>query len=896
MRGLIGRFVKPLLWVAWLTMIAGLAFAAQPVKVVHSEFDPREYRALRFASGLEVLLIREQGPERWVFSVAAGRRDDPAHTPDLSRLAALSFTASPELRHWGAEVGEDFTFFERTGGGVEAAAAVATLLNGAPPAPKNIAEGQQRLATLMRSPRQVSASERRDDVLRAAVSKPVAALGPSASLVQLEHVKPELEAFIRDFYTPDRARLVVRTSASLEPLEKRLGDVLADLGNKERAAAEKAEPAPWQDTEFPVAVDAVVDAPPELQFSFFLLEAATPDTRKGLALTSYLLQYQGAGSLAALLADLGWARGIRTQWHERGENASEYRVTIALTDLGLKAHEQIGALLMYQLEQVRLRGLEPWRYQELARSAQYDFTYHEWRNQRDLRRLATRMHAVSVERVLSSPYELGDFKEKRNRELLAQLKGENLAVMRSYSDGDLDARTLDTRTPYQLREALEIYPDIKLSVKRKLALPEANNFVPQRLAMKESQLLAGGGGSGVSAMADTDKVKAWYTRPEGTRMPLASVYLRLIYNGPSASADSAARALVWSRLYADALHDVLFDARMAGADYRIQAHPLGLDIQVTGYNSQMGLMLNRLGQVYSDAWPLLQNWEPARDRVLQALDGATDQLLHPAYHDAFLQWHYRPAWTASSLRQALLALDAQSLKSPPSVGRVEALIVGDMYRQEAQRLEALAEHYFLSEDAPEARPAELVVGDQSGLLAFARDQRLRVYLQAPGDGERDRVFTLALARLLDGELLSVESGPERSSVALQAHYYPIAGRPGLIFTLAPDVEVADVLKAVQSRLDEPDIGGQLQGIKASLGQSLEGRQSVDTWLGESLWRSVRQAYRGHERTAVAALNSASIERFAKRLIGQKAIDISTMPSFEAYGEAHKIIEAGYRLP
>ncbi|MCP8898758.1 insulinase family protein [Gilvimarinus xylanilyticus] len=896
MRELIGRFLQPLLWGVWLALWAGLATGAQLVKVVHSEFDPREYRALRFASGLEVLLIREQGPERWVLSVAAGRRDDPAHTPDLSRLAALSFTSSPELRYWGAEVGESYTYFERTGGGIEPAAAVAAILRGDAPAPKNIAEGQQRLATLMRSPRQVSASERRDDVLRTVASKPVAALGPSASLVQLEHVKPELEAFIREFYTPNHARLVVRTSASLDRLEKHLGDVLADLGKVEKSSSENAAAIPWQDQEFPVAVDAITDAPPELQFSFFLPEAATPDTRKGLALISYLLQHQGPGSLAALLADLGWALGIQTQWYAKGENASEYRVTIALTDLGLKAHEQIGALLMYQLEQIRLHGLESWRYQELARSARYDFTYHQWRNPRDLRRLVTRMHAVDVERVLSSPYELGDFKEKRNRELLAQLRVENLAVMRSYRGGDLDARTLDTRTPYQLREALEIYPDIKLSVKRKLTLPEANNFVPQRLAMKESQLLAGGGGAGVSVLADTDKVRAWYSRPESTRMPLASVYLRLIYNGPNASADSAARALVWSRLYADALNNALFDARMAGADYRVQAHPLGLDVQVTGYNSQMGLMLNRMGQIYSDAWPLLQNWESARDRVLQALAGAADGLLHPIYYDPLLQWHYRPAWSGDSLRQALVALDAQSLKTAPPVGRVEALMVGDMYRQEAQRLEALAEHYFLSDNAPEAQPAGLVVGDQSGLLAVARDQRLRVYLQAPGDGERDRVFTLALARLLDGELLSVESGSERSSVALQAHYYPIAGRPGLIFTLAPDVEVEDVLKAVQSRLDEPDIGGQLQGIKASLGRSLEGRQSVDTWLDESLWRSVRQAYRGDERTAVAALNSASIERFAKRLIGQKAIDISTMPSFEAYGEAHKIIEAGYRLP
>ncbi|UTF61858.1 insulinase family protein [Gilvimarinus sp. DA14] len=870
------------------------------VAVRHSEYDPREYRALRFANGLQVLLIRDTGAPTWVLSINAGSLHDPVQVPDLARLAALSVTSASARRDWEAQTDNLYTHFVFHRSGNAPVADVAAILSGYAPAQADIARAQQNLADEMRAAKAISADDRRSDILNTLLLRkpqsPGVLVTPSASLVQLEHIAEDLQSFTQRYYRPARASLVVRTSAPLDSLESALRQGVGQLPPAPQATEVDIE-ARVDSEDLPLSVQAELDAEPQLQLHFPVQLESFRGTTKPYKLVSYLLQHRGEGSLVALLRSLGWADSIDTGFSELTENQGVYTVTVRLTELGSKARDQIAALVFYQLDQIRQKGLKAWRFDELAQSAEYEFRYHDWEQARSPLLLARRLHHVDAENVLFAPYQYGAYDEKLNRAFVDALRSDNALLLHPVERLTGGRQTVVTRTRFTASDAGETYPDIKLSVKRKLAFPESNNFVPKRLSMKETSLLGGARTDGVDVLAQKPTLQAWYFRPANTNTPTASVHLRLIFNRPSADAEAAARGLIWSRLYRDALDEALYDAQVAGADYRLLAHPLGLDIQLAGYNTQLGLMLNRMGQVYTDPWPLLERWQQARDALVASLSKGGSEMLHPIYFDQIAQWHYLPSWPRSDLLEALAGQREDAVRRIPQALRLESLFTGDIYRQEAQRLTALAEYYFLPKDAPGAEAAQLLTAEQGALIATVRDTELQVYLQAPGNQERDRVFTSALAQLIDGELVSQvnEAGEQLSPpIAVRAHTAPLAGRPGLRLAASAEVPVEALLQAVSLRLAEPDIGSKLAVIKRRWRHQGQGHSEFE--LSNSLWQELRKGYRGDERTAVAALNSSSVERYIKQLFAPRPINLDSFGSMEAYRGLYQLKGVGFNLP
>src|SRR5690606_33907909 len=86
------------------------------------------------------------------------------------------------------------------------------------------------------------------------------------------------------------------------------------------------------------------------------------------------------------------------------------------------------------------------------------------------------------------------------------------------------------------------------------------------------------------------------------------------------------------------------------------------------------------------------------------------------------------------------------------VARLSVLLYGNLYRQEAQRLAALSEHYLLKSDSVEPRPAAyglLVAADQPTLtMAATDDSGIALYLQGQGASTADYAYLQLAAQLL----------------------------------------------------------------------------------------------------------------------------------------------------
>lgn len=852
--------------------LPSVTVAAQGVKalaVTASDSDPRQYRALVFDNGFEALLIQEPGAQtHWVMTVAAGVNQDPATLPDLHRLAAMAKLAAVGA-DWRLRSEDRYSLFRADDLGELTRAAA--LLSATNIEQSLIARTQQQLADLQRTGHQVSDDERRIDVLRTLVASghPLAQrTGQSASLVQLPLLEPELAQFWQRYYRPDNARLVVRSQESLDELQRRVSD--AFVGLAPGPALERAPVAEmFADDTLPLQVDIRVQSGPQLGLYFPMSNPEALYRQKPLAVVTELLTDRGPGSLLSLLRSLGWAHTIQAGRVLSSDSDSLFALEIELTELGVAAREQVVALVFYVIEQIPYKGLKPWRFDELSRLAELDFLYNDARSARDLPELARRLHRVAISDILSAPYRFTAFDEKLVRRYLEFLRSDNVIIALSDSQVSSDTFTGYTRTAYRTQSAASKHPDIKLAVRRKLAFAEPNNFVPKRLVVKEAQLLPGPGGAADGALKVVDKpgLEAWFHSGQNLSMPTASVYLRLQLNTVESSADAAARHLLWAQVYRQQLDEILYNAEQAGAEYRLWAHPLGLDIEVAGFNSQLGLMLSRIGQAFSTPGVAPSGVKRARELLIEQLGRPTSEFLSRAYTDPLLQWHYRPSWSNVELIDALGRIQDEELRRAPPVGQLLMLCAGNLYRQEAQRLVALSEHYFLAEARPTGEQAQLVTAGRAPLAVAYRDGELSVYFQAAGSDARESVFTRALAGLLNGELLTVPAGEGETApppLAVRAEPFPVAGRPGLLLQSSQNASPDELLAAVLERLAEPDTGQRLDELKA-VWRRQPREPELPPWQGRELWRELPREQTGDYRTALAALNSASIERYARSL-------------------------------
>lgn len=733
-------------------------------EVITSPEDTRSYRSLVYDNGLQVLLVHdpEANEAEWALSVLAGANQDPAALPGLNHLLALVLYEDPAV---SVNVQPEHTEYYARSAMAELVPSlqqfVAQVDRPDEFSVDEVERAQHLLASKIRAGLGATLTDRRNDVFSALfnVEHPMARRqGASASIAQLPVVSGALQNNYRRYYSPARMCLTLVANLPLAEQQPLVSQVLTPLAVKTSVAtAELDYPPLFAPQTLPLEVHIQADtAKPQLQLLFPVPNPLSLYAEKPLAEVSRLLTDGGPGSLLALLKRLGWAEAIDTGMGMQSRYDGLYEVRIDLTDLGMRATDQVVALVFYMLEQIRWRGLQSWRHDELARTAALDFRYRDAAAVRDPAQLAHALHYYRPGDVLYGPYRFNEYNERLVRRYLDFLRSNNVLIsVTSAAEVEGEQRSPVLLTPYSAVQASEAQPDIKIAVRRRLEFPKRNNFIPQRLNAKEPPMLPVGQNSDLSKLVELfnkPRSQAWFSRAQ-VATPVASVLLRLEIPAAGDSARSATQAELLAEMMAQELNEKMFAAHLAGADFTFQPHALGVDIQVHGYNSQLGLMLTHIGKMLSGVDISERRFKQARNALAERLN-APQNTLDGLLRERISRLHYRPSWSRAERAAVLPSLTPEQLRDFKHdhyrVARLNVLLYGNLYRQEAQRLAALSEHYFLSGDAPPARTASYGrLGDTAGVqMSLPAVDGAALYLQGQGASATDLAQLQLAAQLL----------------------------------------------------------------------------------------------------------------------------------------------------
>ena len=634
-----------------LLIASSLSLAAQePTK---SPNDANLYRYLQLDNGLRVLLVSDKSANKAAASlnVAVGSGDDPADREGLSHfLEHMLFLGTEKY----PEPGEYQQFIASHGGSHNAFTAFqdtnyffdvqAEFLEPALDrfaqqfsAPLFTAElvDRERNAVHSEYSSKLKEDGRRFFSVRKAVTPAEHAFHQFAvgNLTTLENseqrpLRKDLVTFWRQHYSANLMNLAVYGPQSLGRLEQLVRGRFDAV--EDRKLTQKRHSAPLVDREqlpTKVTVASLKDIR-NMSLVFPIASQRDQYRTKPARYVTNLLGHEGPGSLFDVLKRAGLAESLSAGLGMDTGDGATLEISMALTKQGLEQQNTILPLVFAYIDKVRERGIGEQRFEEMRKLADIDFRFKEKNDPvYQVMRLAGQLQHYPTADILRAPWLLESYAPDQYRQILEQLTPNNLLLFVLQPEPDLgEARATQWYSAQWQQEPLSVQQlnqPANAVLASQLALPQANPFIPENLAMlggstmtQPEQLLTAGADEGVN---NGGKIELWYARDTRFGTPKANVYLSL--RTPLALA--SARNAVLLRLLTDALNTNLnawaYSARLAGLDYSIYSHLRGLTVRVGGYSDQANTLLRQILQQVANPELTQQRFNIARQNLVDSL-------------------------------------------------------------------------------------------------------------------------------------------------------------------------------------------------------------------------------------------------------------------------------------
>ncbi len=778
--------------VLWSVLLGGCVWAgaAQALVPVKGEIDHREYRYLTLENGLRVLLISDPKAQKAAaaLDVHIGHHQNPPQRQGLAHflehMLFLGTEKYPEPEayqsfisgHGGshnAYTSAEHTnyYFDIDASYLEPALDRFARFFTEPLFNAEYVERERHAVDAEFKAKLNEDARRIQDVHRSLMNPDHPAsrfsVGNLDTLANTEErpLREDLLAFYQRYYSSDLMTLVVLGREPLDELQKLVRERFKAVPRRKVSLPETYPPL-FEKGGLPLRVE--IEPEKEIRRLSLLFPMPANDevlTHKPLHYISHLLGHEGEGSLLSLLKDLGWAEGLVAGRRQQDRHSGLFQVSIDLTELGVRASDQIVALVFHVIETLEQKGVESWRYDELQQMASIDFRFQEVRSPiATVRGLSHRMHLYEPRHVLKGDYLYAGYNADMIKRYLGYLNSENVMISLVAPGVGGDKTSAHYQTPYRVLEQSAKQPDIKLRVQKQLSLPQPNDFIPTRLAVKEAPLLPSPGGQPAGGsewptlVSEHPRMNVWFQWDNTFEVPKTSMRLRLKLPAVAASAQGAARAELLSMLVRDQLNEFSYPAQLAGLEFSLQPNTRGLDIEIFGYSSRQNLLLTKIVEALRNG-----RFEPERfaDQKSKLERRWRNESLAEPYGVLARQiprLHFSPYWLGTDKLEALQGTDLKALHAFADTllndAELEVLLYGNLYRQEAVRLAAYLEHQLLGEQTRrKLPPANVYRLNSEG--PWARHHPLKhednvtlLYVQGLKTDRRDEAHMQLLQRIL----------------------------------------------------------------------------------------------------------------------------------------------------
>lgn len=592
--------------------------------VIKSPSDQRQYRALKLANGLTVMLVSDPETEKAAASldVHVGHMKDPRELPGLAHfLEHMLFMGTKKFPNEN----EYSKFLNQHGGCSNAYTASDHTNFYFDVTSQHLPGALDRFAQFFLEPLFTeSATEREVKAVNSEHDKNVASDSWRLRQLQQQFSDPEhdfnkfgtgnletlwngprekgldvrkaLLQFHDHWYSSNIMTLCVLGQETLDELESLVVPLFSGVVNKEREVPSWND-HPLRDEDCRLVTYVV----PIKDFRDLHVVFPIPDLRPYYKsgpsnYVSHLIGHEGEGSLLSLLKLKGWANSLYGGPRNGSKGFAFFLISVELTEEGLEHTDEIIGLIFQYLKMLRESGPQKWTFDETKSINEMRFRFKDKESPINyVEYVAQNLQYYSLQEVLFADYDLSEWKPELVDRVLENLVPEKTQV--SIISQKFSDIANDTEKWYGTKYHSEPIPQEKLKrwtdepVDPALRLPPPNPFIPTdfSLAPREEPNLPH-----PVIIKDTPLFRVWFKQDDQFLLPKSCIYFELrspmVYLDPHH--DNMTRIFV--RLLQDDLNEFAYDAELAGLNYRINNTKVGLNLSIKGYNEKQSVLLEKL--------------------------------------------------------------------------------------------------------------------------------------------------------------------------------------------------------------------------------------------------------------------------------------------------------------
>ncbi|KAI1004510.1 putative zinc protease [Podosphaera aphanis] len=520
-------------------------------------------------------------------------------------------------------------------------------------------------------------------------------------------VRQKFIDFYEKHYSSNRMKLVILGRESLDILEEWANEIFAKIPNKNLPQMRWENERPYRPEDLMTQCFAkpVMDSR-SIELSFPFIDEEFLYESQPSRYISHLVGHEGPGSIMSYVKSKGWANGLSAGAYQICPGTPGiFSCQIRLTEDGLHNYRDIIKVFFQYISLLREITPQDWIFQEQQGLADVDFKFKQ---KTPASRFTSKISSIMQsplprEWLLSGHSRLRKFDPARIQEGLACLRPDNLRIMiiSQKFPGTWDQKEKWYGTEYTYQKIPDVFiAEIKQAAEctakdrlKDLHLPHRNQFIPTKLEVEKRKVEKPS--LRPRLIRNDDMVRTWYKKDDQFWVPKANLFVNCRNTIPSASAENQLKARLYTDVVRDALEEYSYDAELAGLDYSVSSHSMGIQIAVSGYNDKLSVLLERVLLTMRDVEVKLDRFEIIKERLMRALKNWG---LGQPYNQVgdYTRWLSSEKGFINDQVLAelphLTAIDIQQFY-PQLLGQmhIEVFAHGNLYKEDALNLSAMIE-------------------------------------------------------------------------------------------------------------------------------------------------------------------------------------------------------------
>ncbi|KAM0723354.1 hypothetical protein Q7P37_000340 [Cladosporium fusiforme] len=555
-------------------------------------------------------------------------------------------------------------------------------------------------------------------------------------------IRDEFINFYKEHYSANRMKLVVLGRETLDELQGWVEELFTDVPDQNLPKLRWDGIPVYGESELGIEVFVK----PVMQKRQLDLHFPYPDEEdlwqsKPGRYISHLIGHEGPGSLLAYLKAKGWVNELSAGAASLCPGAGHFSCSLTLTEDGLKHYREIVKAFFQYVALLRENPPHEWVVDEMAKLAEVDFKF---RQKSPASRTTSNLSGVMQQslprdQILSGQHLIHKFDAEAITRGLDELRPDNFRYNVVSKDlleeWPLKEKWYGTeykveKIPADFMKELESTVSAPASSRpTDLYLPGKNEFVPQRLDVekKEVEIPA----TTPKLIRNHENTRTWFKKDDQFWVPKANVHVCLRSPVTTVTPLASIMTFLYKELVEDSLTEYSYDAEIAGLRYALSPHSTGLDIQVSGYNDKMPVLLEKVLVSMRDLEVKQDRFEIVKESLLRGLRNFeyTEPFRQISTYTRWLT--AERSWAQFELTEELESVTADDVRAFfPQILRqmhIELLVHGNLHKEDALRITDLVERTL----QPRRLPASQWPTKRSMLLPPGSDYRWEHTLKNP---------------------------------------------------------------------------------------------------------------------------------------------------------------------